>query len=385
MPDHIASLFSPLTAYSQAALNRFEQLLHTVLSPKPAHLKALPVDIADLSSRLTTHRQELSRPYWADARLKNAYLWYFLPWNLVRLVPLLAGLPLRLNENAHILDLGSGPLTLPLALWLARPDLHATPLTFHCNDIQPNALSSGLALFNAQAAADGQAVPAWKIKLHKGGLNEALRLARGKQTKLVTALNVLNELKPDRRRGLRQTLDALTGEMRKTLGTDGQILLVEPGNRLGGRIIETARECAGNRGLLPSSPCPHNGPCPVLNSKSGAWCHFVQENQPAPHWLLALSAKAHLAKTHTALSFLLLDVKKEQRSGVPHLLPGRIISNPFSIAEEPGPACYACTRKGLALVLAADALRSGSLPVLEPTDRTDLKSGAFLARTVGTD
>ena len=38
----------------------------------------------------------------------------------------------RRNAGDHR-DLGSGPLTLPIALWLSRPDWRAVPLTLVCS------------------------------------------------------------------------------------------------------------------------------------------------------------------------------------------------------------------------------------------------------------
>ncbi|MBQ4132856.1 MAG: hypothetical protein IJD04_03860 [Desulfovibrionaceae bacterium] len=378
MSDNYPVLFAPPIPGGNNGLVEFENTLHTTLSTKPAHLRALPAAISELSSLLTERRAELARSYWADPRLKSAYLWYFLPWNLVRLLPLLSAMPLALEENSRILDLGSGPLTFPIALWLARPDLRKLPLVFHCNDMQSNALSSGQELFQT-LSANAASPCAWKICLHKGSLNEALRRSRGSRFKLISALNMLNELKPGHE-GLRSMLNGLLASLRSNLAPDGQILLVEPGNRLGGRIVETVRACALEQQLHPALPCPHNGRCPALNPRWNSWCHFVQENPPVPAWLSELSLKARLPKKHIALSFLLLDAKKRKRPGKSNRVPGRIISNPITLPGESSPARYACTQAGLALALNAAALPSGSLPLLELSERRDPKSGALLAR-----
>ena len=126
-----------------------------------ARRRELPDACRDLSALLTTERDGLERPYWTSPRLTSAYLRYFLPWNLVRLTALLPGLPLTApatrpsgaeengtatagaNDEFLIFDLGSGPCTFPLALWLARPDLRRLPVTVVASDSAPHPLDLG--------------------------------------------------------------------------------------------------------------------------------------------------------------------------------------------------------------------------------------------------
>ena len=293
------NLFNPLNPEMRLELENLGQALDKTLKPRAAHLKKLPYDIAELSFILTEGRDELVRPYWSEARLKAAYLWYFMPWNLVRLAPLVAGLPLGLKEGDKILDLGSGPLTLPLVLWFARPDLRAQKLSFYCNDTQITPLQSGLDLFNQLAGEKN----AWEIRFHKGSLNEALKRAKGSGLALISALNVLNEIRPGRQEGLAHLVAGLVGEMKAGLAPEGDLLLVEPGNRLGGKIIELAREAALKRKLFPASPCPHSLECPMLSPAQKTWCHFINEHPQAPDWLAGFPRPPGSTK-HTLLCLL---------------------------------------------------------------------------------
>ncbi len=94
----------------------------------------LPMACRDLSAFLTTDRSSRSKPYWSSPRLTSAYLRYFLPWNILRLTSLLGTLSLSLPSGAAVLDIGSGPLTFPIALWLAREDLRNKELNITAAD-----------------------------------------------------------------------------------------------------------------------------------------------------------------------------------------------------------------------------------------------------------
>ena len=75
-----------------------------------------------------------------------AYTHYFLWWNLVRLTRLFANLPddfFSLPDGAICLDSGSGPLTVPIAIFLSRPELRDKKLKWYCMDISAQALSIG--------------------------------------------------------------------------------------------------------------------------------------------------------------------------------------------------------------------------------------------------
>ena len=88
---------------------------------KAKHRAALPGGIRKLSDFLTVDRENLPRDYMTRPEYLAAYLHYFLPWNIYRQGRLLTGLDLALKPGARVVDLGAGPLTFLLALWLARP------------------------------------------------------------------------------------------------------------------------------------------------------------------------------------------------------------------------------------------------------------------------
>lgn len=391
-------LFPPLTPDARRILSQLPDALQAVQPLTSAHRRQLPIAIEELSTRLTSERGVAALPYWSAPRLTSAYLWYFLPWNVLRLTRLLATLdipaptplPLRKGEEAQprvLVDMGSGPLSLPLALWLAKPQWRSLPLTLLCMDVAPHPLELGSKLLNALAGPDSP----WRVitaRASVDALGRELSKVRGVPW-LITGANVLNELKARPRtqdEGVSERLEALVEQLSAIMGAipsnDVRALLVEPGTRLGGKTMLTLREAALERGLAPCSPCPHREECPLQDSRT--WCHFTFDVEGAPAWLRELSEAATLRKDSLSLSFLML---RAQQEGEEENLAtqadgpcGRIISAPFMVPAVAGYARYACTEQGLALVSKAGGLPSGALVTLRATQsgRRDAKSGALI-------
>lgn len=369
-------LFAALSPEYRQRLESLPTALDTVAPLRTAHRRDLPMAIRDLSQMLTSERGALSEPYWAAPRLLSAYLRYFMPWNLVRLGRLLPSLELvdrdALLERPLILDLGSGPLTLPLALWLARPDLRGLPLTFLCADIAPHPLEVGRDLLQVIA---GEESP-WALRTLRAPMEAALKEARG-DAALILAGNVLNELKPRRDEPLDYRMEELAEMAGSALAHGGRILVIEPGTRLGARYVTQFRRAAMEVGLAPLAPCPHHDQCPLLEQGgAGGWCHFTFPIQGAPAWLEDLSRRAKLEKGTASLSFVLLG---EADKVAPPRDTIRIISDAFPLPGRREPARYACSERGLALLHDARQVHSGTaIEITWPeVERRDRKSGAL--------
>ena len=370
-----APLFPPLTAEARAILDQLPEVLARVWPLSAAHRRSLPDDIARLSRLLTTERAALDRPYWSTPAFVSAYMYYFLPWNLVRLIRLLAAMPLpdpqavvAQGGKALLIDTGSGPLTLPLALWLARPEWRQVPIQVLALDSSSQPLELGRSLLHEVAALTFH--QPWQVQIVRAPLEQAARqaapLLAGGQARpwLVSAANVLNELRFGKRSGRVSTLDSydeddapLMGRMddpdmegradfdqsaepderpddcrqerlarfldalaplfrshgrSATDSAEGQssgpaLLFVEPGTRLGGSTIMDLRHLAVEGGLTALAPCPHQAACPLLGGQGGrTWCHFTFGSEDAPRWLEDLSADAGLGKSGLSLAPLLL-------------------------------------------------------------------------------
>jgi hypothetical protein len=405
---------------SRHILEDFPRLVDKVF-PLPGRFRSgLARDVAELSRLLTSGRGDRPEGYLGRPPLLSAYLRYFLPWNLYRLVRLLPALPLVLDDGDAVTDLGSGPLTLPLALWIARPELHSLNLEIRCLDRTEAALKSGKLLF---AALAGPACP-WKIRTIRASLDAPVK---GPPSALVTAVNIYNEVFWDIPHVDSRALALAAGQEARRLSglasPNGAVLVVEPGIPRSGEFIACLRTALLERGRPPLAPCTHTGSCPFpggmrfLNGdrpsageKTAArgrrtagekqkWCHFAFDAADAPRQLRELSAAAGLPKERVDLSFLFAGgVKRKigvqaganagsgagsERTAV------RVLSDPFSLQLIDGKGGrygrYGCSGKGAVLLTGEkrgiDALGAGtllSLPLPEPgKERRDPKTGAL--------
>lgn len=414
------ALFPPLPARISSQLETMlPRALRAVRPLNRAHRAELPEDIAELSELLTIARAELRRPYWADPALTSAYLYYFLPWNLVRLTRLLAACPLpeppagKDSGRSILIDLGSGPLSLPIALWLARPEWRDRPVEVIALDCAGRPPRLGREILEALAQAMGS--PCWKVHCVQAPVESAARavhpfLKDDAHPWIVSAANVLNELPPERRPRFEEDedddglsasegrleglLESLAPLLQPRHGRSARMLLVEPGTRLGGTTLMHVRSMALEMGLVPVAPCTHSGPCPLLKEEGGenfraagrTWCHFTFPTDGAPVWLETLSREAGLAKETLSLSCLLLDAGQEdapetEMDGTP--VTARVISQPFAVPGRPGRCRYACAAQGLLLAEDAEGFAGGeALPVERvPSTGRDARSGAYVVRS----
>lgn len=377
------------TPFFRKALELLPESLQAVMPLKSAHRTDLPDAVRELSNLLTTERAELGRSYWTAPRFVSAYLRYFLPWNLIRLGRLLGSLNLPDPANGSekgplMLDMGSGPLSLPLALWLSSETWRQQPVRLVCMDTAPRPMELGRAIFEDLAGRLNEPLR-WDIRLERTPLLRGLRTVRETDRPLlITAGNVLNEWQGQQKSDdtpLSERLGEVAETLARTLAPHGQALMVEPGTRLGGTLTATLREAVLGCGLHALAPCPHAEPCPLLGRRDRGWCHVHYEEEPeAPLWLLNLAQAAHLNKHGLSLSFLQLSptppVRPQSADGT---LQARIISQTLAVPGL-GLARYGCTAKGLALVARARLLESGSLVTVTPTPNRDAKSGAIEMR-----
>lgn len=378
-------LIGAMPPAAMALLMQLPAILEQIWPLSRAHRRQLPADIRDLSAILTSQRSELRFNYWKKPNFISAYLYYFLPWNLVRLCSLLPQLPLSAPPaNAVLADAGSGPLTLPLALWLARPEWRQAPVTVLAMDASRQPLELGLKLFAAVANKAGQTP--WRLHGVAGPL-EALADRQPPDCRpwLVAAANVLNELKPGKyEEAASDRFERLLQTWQPLWQNGAQLLFIEPGTRLGGALIMRMRAAGLAAGLYPLAPCTHFGDC-ALEKHNGneeserlpsSWCHFVFSAQDAPAWLKSLSQEARLFKTSLSISLMLLAKSRPETTA--DALPVRVISQSF--LAQMSVARYGCAACGLALLRNSRNAVSGSLCAgQKPShEKRDAKSGALI-------
>ena len=357
--------------------------------------RTLPSQTAELSRLLTGARGERSLSYLSRPNFLSAYLHYFLPWNLCRLCRLLANIEVSLKAGDIITDIGSGPLTFVLALWITRNDLREVPLEFYCIDRSLPALEAGKKLlaafcdeFNKNADNGGL----WKIHIVKEDIDirkKTDNAQKRKKASLVCAVNVFNEiyetLPHNNREGLRRMAEKIANYMHGQALADACILTVEPGVPQSGRFIAFLRSAFLELGREPLSPCTHTKACP-LNGEKKRWCHFAFEAADAPKELLRLSAAAGLPKERLVFSYLLAGAaisapaKNAPKKSAEKV---RVISDAFPLP----PARfgrYGCCSRGLVLLRGGknrvEKTACGSLaaPIFAANEQRDAKSGALI-------
>lgn len=369
-------LFPAFPAEAVAHLDRYGLLVRDALGLKAKHARQLPFEIRDLSATLTDERDDFAPDYMTRPGPLAAYVHYFHPWNLYRLTRLFGGLPLRLPENALVADLGSGPLTVLTALWLARPELRRRPLRFLCMDRANKTLKIGLDIFRA---LDPESP--WKIRIEAEHLFRMPNLLGRDRPHLVTAANVLNELFGGPTGTRDAELDALAARLSGHLSPDGTLLVIEPGTRLAARRLIELRTALIENGMGIHAPCPHQDDCPMSGSGNKAWCHFAFDVRGAPAWLLQLAEAARLPKERLSISFILA-----RQGSVENIdNAARVVSESFAL---PGNlrGQYACTARGLGL-MTYDAWPTppGSLLRISwpQTEQRDPKSDALVFERPG--
>lgn len=375
------SLISDVTPYTQKVLDILPQLLDKTFYLSHSQRLGLPDAIHNLSTLLTSERKDLYKSYWSQPRFCSAYLWYFFPWNLIRLTSLLSNLSLPEPKfGTIIMDLGSGPLTLPLALWLSKPSWRNCNIRLICVDTAIQPMNIGLKLFK-EIAAQLEEPLVWDIKLMCNTYTQVLK-STNYPIHFIMSGNMFNELKGKTNHLIKSCMEELIMFVGRVLHPNGIALFVEPGTRFGGRLMSTLREVARKDKFTSVAPCTHTDSCPLLNRLNKLWCHVLFDVH-APQWLSNLSQVARLPKTKASFSFQLVKYKKNvslkiAKDSSSSILIGRVLSEGFPV-EGMGQAQYVCTNKGLAIMSYTQGIPSGSTVMCKclKENQRDTRSGAL--------
>lgn len=335
-------LLPPAPASLAQGLAGLPAALEAAQPLRPKHRSELPGRIAQLSEWLTTERQSLPRDYLSRPAFMSAYLHYFLPWNLYRQGRLMAGLDLQFAPGARIVDVGAGPLTFALALWLTRPDLRQVPLHYVAIDRSAAVLQAGRRVWDQVAPG-----APWTVELapHPVG---ARPLPPADFLVLANVLNEIHHHGGGERAPGDDPGDPLLERWQQTLSPGGRTLVIEPGTRPASRTLVSLRARAIEAGWHVAAPCPHRERCPQPGTGRQPWCHFAFEAAGAPGWLEELSRRAGLAKDRASLSFLLLE---PPGSAIPDAAQDDVlvVSGAFPVAGQ-ARGRYGCAARGLVLL-----------------------------------
>ncbi len=307
---HNSSLFdtSALTRETVAILNSFDEIIQGVRPLNSRQLQQLPENIRKLSHQLTDDRASRRLGYMNDNIQLSSYVRYYTWWNLVRLTRLFANIPASVfpTTDCTCLDLGSGPLTVVTALWLARPELRKLKLTWYCLDVSANSMALGEDIFLSIAARTGE--EPWHIVRVKGAFGTTIK----QKVSFLTCANMFNELDQASDMPPEFQTKKYYEQMDRYCEKGAGVLLVEPGVPKAARTLSLLRTRFIKDGRTIAAPCPHAEECPMSGFKAytgskNKWCNFAFSTEDAPARLQKLSVAAKLPKERATLSFIAVD------------------------------------------------------------------------------
>jgi ribosomal protein RSM22 (predicted rRNA methylase) len=244
--------------------------------PHPPITSKLAQDIVRLSDAYAK-QSKLLPTVWSTSDLTAAYLHYFTPLNLLRLIRVIHEAKDRqfLTGLHHLLDFGSGPGTADLAFF-EQGVAFQSRLFVECGRSAPSVHRDLLKHFNFDTTN-----ATWSEKF--GNTN-----SKTESTTLGVFSYSLNELAelPE----LAYKLEAL--------------MIVEPSTQEHGRRLQELRQKLIAKGYFIWAPCAHQDSCPLLNHSKTDWCHTRMHVQ-LPEWMQQLEAQLPMKNQSLTFSYLL--------------------------------------------------------------------------------
>lgn len=355
------SLFekSSIPKDSQEILENFDSIVQSVRPLNSKQIQQLPKNIKDFSHQLTDQRSSRRLGYMNEAIQLSVYVRYYLWWNLVRQTRLFANMDAKSfpqKDEAVCLDIGSGPLTMVIALWLARPELREKKLTWYCMDVSQNILKTGEELYLSVAAKTmGKAESPWKIIRVKGSFGVHIN----QKADFISCGNAMNELEQASDMPPEFEAKKILGTIKNYSADGAKLMFVEPGVPKSARLLSLFRSRLLKEGYDVTYPCPHAGECPMNGFKAytgsqNKWCNFAFSTEDAPRKLLKLSDLAKMPKERAVLSFISAvpqekAAEEQVNKALGKELKVRIASDSFRLPFY-RTGFYACSELGLTLI-----------------------------------
>lgn len=382
-PKIIQSLFSTINIPKDSIdiLNNFDSIIQEIKPLNSKQLQQLPYNIRELSHQLTDQRSTRRLGYLNDSIQLSSYVRYYTWWNLVRLVRLFSNLPDSYfpNDDDICLDIGSGSLTVIIALWLCKKQLRNKKLTWYCLDVSSASMSFGEDIY-LSIVAKTLGTP-WKIIRVKGAFGTSIK----QKCNFITCANMLNELDQASTMPPEFQTKKYFEHFLSYSTKDASFLLIEPGVPKASRTLSLLRDRFINIRKSINAPCPHQKECVMNGFKAytgskNKWCNFAFSTDTAPLKLLKLSSQAKLPKDRATLSFVFASSKLTNNDD--NFLI-RINSDGFFLPHNKT-GFYGCSQLGLVLIQTnkTTPLKNGDLltipkNLIDPTKK-DKKSNAIV-------
>jgi ribosomal protein RSM22 (predicted rRNA methylase) len=253
------------------------------LNSNSREVKQLSAAVKTISDEYITADDSFKGNLFKKQELRNAYLVYYLPANLIKLFPILDELfshPEISGFNGSevsILDLGCGPGTFLLGVLeylavkknLLSRDIEQINL-WGIDRIEECMTTAREVIKNYLQAQSFPLDIRWKLQFKAGSLSSTAfphpLLPENKQFDLIIAGNVFAEIESAAYHQVVPVLEQL-------LSTHGTLILIDPGTRAASRnLINLRNMLLKQTALTLYAPCLERGLCPSLDNPKD-WCH----------------------------------------------------------------------------------------------------------------
>jgi ribosomal protein RSM22 (predicted rRNA methylase) len=248
-----------------------------------SRLAEIAQGVAELSNLYTRQRRWLSPELLTNSSLRNAYLAYFLPCNLVKVRRIFQEIlahpkgALHFMGHRRLLDIGCGPGTNLLAFLSLLVEGTVFTDSLECvalDSVRAN-LQDAQYLFSRYTTRLKQSKSIASLGTYQAELMHPRSLSLDGSFDFVVFGNVLNELFMGRKDRIEKRCELVAAFAQKWLATDGFLILLEPALKETSRELLLLRDCLlDHTDLRVYAPCVHNLHCPAVAPENVSdWCH----------------------------------------------------------------------------------------------------------------
>jgi ribosomal protein RSM22 (predicted rRNA methylase) len=253
------------------------------LNSSSREIKKLSSAVKTISDEYVAADESFKGNLFKKQALRNAYIVYYLPANLIKIFPILDELFSHpeisgfTGPEVSILDLGCGPGTFLLGVLeylavnknLLSREIQQINL-WGIDQMEECLVTAREVIANYLQAQSFSPDIKWKLQFKAGSISSAEfshpLLPENKQFDLIIAGNVFAEIKSIAHQKMVPVLEQL-------LSSHGTLLLIEPGTRAASRnLINLRNMLLEQTALTLYAPCLERGLCPSLDNPKD-WCH----------------------------------------------------------------------------------------------------------------